>query len=378
MYMKIVLTGGGTGGHFYPLIAVAEEVQRIAKEKKLLTPELYFMAPQPYDEAILYEHGITFIKTPTGKLRRYFSIANFFDVFKTIYGVFKALWDMLILYPDVVFSKGGYGSFPTLVAARFYRIPVIVHESDTVPGKVNAWSGAFAYRVALSYPDARSYFPQDRTAVLGNPIRASIAFAAHDTGKEFFGINPSQKTVLVLGGSQGAVTINEAILDSLAELCTDYAVIHQTGSQNLEDVQKRAAVVLYNHKGQHNYKPYASLDPLNLKMAAGAADVIITRAGSALFEIASWNVPAIIIPITNSNGDHQRKNAFAYARSGAGVVIEENNLTPHVVVAEVRRIVEDGTVHKNMVESAKAFAKTDAAARIAEALLAVGLSHETV
>jgi UDP-N-acetylglucosamine--N-acetylmuramyl-(pentapeptide) pyrophosphoryl-undecaprenol N-acetylglucosamine transferase len=112
-------------------------------------------------------------------------------------------------------------------------------------------------------------------------------------------------------------------------------------------------------------------------MAAGAADVIITRAGSTLFEIALWETPAIVIPITKSNGDHQKKNAFAYARAGAGLVIEENNLTPHVLISEVRRIVETPAISDSMKAAAKSFAKPDAAAKVAEALLAIGLTHET-
>ncbi|HRH25930.1 MAG TPA: UDP-N-acetylglucosamine--N-acetylmuramyl-(pentapeptide) pyrophosphoryl-undecaprenol N-acetylglucosamine transferase [Candidatus Paceibacterota bacterium] len=375
--MKIVLTGGGTGGHFYPLIAVAEEVQRIAKEKKLLTPQLYFMSPHPYDEGILYEHGIRFIKIPGGKVRQYFSIRNFFDVFVTAYGVIKALWDMLVLYPDAVFSKGGYGSFPTLIAARFYRIPIIVHESDTVPGKVNLWSGKIAYRIAVSYPEAAQYFPKDKVAVLGNPVRPSISIASKDTGKEYFGIPAARKTVLVLGGSQGAKIINEAILEALPDLAKEYSVIHQTGTANFEEIKNTSSVVVSDPSILANYKPFPNLDPLHLKMAAGAADVIITRAGSTLFEIALWETPAIVIPITKSNGDHQKKNAFAYARAGAGLVIEENNLTPHVLVSEVRRIVETPAISDSMKAAAKSFAKPDAAAKVAEALLAIGLTHET-
>lgn len=376
--MKIVLTGGGTGGHFYPLIAVAEEVRSISKEKKLIDPEIYFFAPQSYDEGLLYEQGIRYVYTPAGKVRRYFSPLNIVDIFKTIFGVLKTLWSFFIIYPDVVFSKGGFGAFPTLFAARFFRVPVIVHESDTVPGKVNAWSGRFAFKVAVSYVEAANYFPIKKTAVLGNPIRKSVEYAAKDTGKDYYNIPANRKTILILGGSQGAKIINETILEALPELLKEYSVIHQVGKIHIDEMVHMSKVVVTSSQLLEHYKPFASLDPLHLKMAAGAADIIVTRAGSTLFEIASWQVPAIIIPITSSNGDHQRKNAYSYARTGGGIVVEENNLTSNVIVAEVQRILGNAVVYEQMIQGAKTFHKPDAAAKIAEALLAIGVSHETV
>ena len=156
--MKIVFTGGGTGGHFYPIIAVAEEINNIVRERKLLAPQLYYLAPKKYDARALYENNINFRKSPAGKKRRYFSIWNFFDMFKTIFGVIKTTFQLFAIYPDVVFSKGGYASFPTLFAAKLLRIPVIIHESDAVPGKVSLWSGKFAIKIAVSYPEAGFIF----------------------------------------------------------------------------------------------------------------------------------------------------------------------------------------------------------------------------
>ena len=137
--MKILFTGGGSGGHFYPIIAIAQALSDRALEERLILPELFFMAPEPYDERLLFENGITFLRVPTGKLRRYFSLKNVFDLFKTAWGVLKASVMMFRIYPDVVVGKGGFGSFPALFAARFWKIPTIIHESDTVPGRVNKW-----------------------------------------------------------------------------------------------------------------------------------------------------------------------------------------------------------------------------------------------
>ena len=152
--MKIVFTGGGTGGHFYPIIAIVEAIHARVREKRLLEPTIYFYGPAQFDERALYENGITFVKTPAGKIRRYFSILNFFDFFKTLWGIGQTLLSLYRLYPDIVFSKGGYGSMPTLVSARLLKIPVIVHDSDAVPGRSTLYGARFAKKIAVSFDEA--------------------------------------------------------------------------------------------------------------------------------------------------------------------------------------------------------------------------------
>src|SRR6185503_13157636 len=139
--MKILFTSGGSGGHFYPLIAVAEAVNDLVREKKLLEPTLYYAAPDPYDKELLLANNIQFVPTAAGKLRRYFSLLNVIDLFKTGWGILGSMLRTFFIYPDVVFGKGGYASFPMLLAARVFRIPVVIHESDSVPGAVNKWAG---------------------------------------------------------------------------------------------------------------------------------------------------------------------------------------------------------------------------------------------
>ena len=131
--MKILFTGGGTGGHFYPIISVAQEVNNIKEQNKLADVELYYMSPTPFDAGELFNNHLIYKKNYAGKIRRYFSILNFFDLFKTGWGVIRSLWEIFLIYPDVVFGKGGYASFPALFAARLLRIPVVIHESDAVP-----------------------------------------------------------------------------------------------------------------------------------------------------------------------------------------------------------------------------------------------------
>lgn len=168
--MKIVLTGAG-GGHFYPLIAVAERIRKESFIQKMIQPDFFFMSDKPYDEEALYAIDARFIAIPAGKLRVYPSLETFLDIFKTIWGCCVAIAKLYSLYPDVVFAKGGYASFPVLFAARLLSIPVVVHESDTVPGRVTKWAGSFAVRVALSYPQAASAYPVAKTALTGQPIR---------------------------------------------------------------------------------------------------------------------------------------------------------------------------------------------------------------
>lgn len=377
--MKIVFTAGGTGGHFYPIIAVAEEVLRIARERKLIKPRIYYIASHPYDARLLYENEITFRKSSAGKLRQYFSIRNFFDFFKTIKGTLQSLLQLFIVYPDVVFSKGGYDSVPTVFAARILRIPIFIHESDAIPGRANLWASKFAYRIAISYPEAAEYFAKkDRLAYVGNPVRRAVAIPAHHGAYEFLKLDSGIPTILILGGSQGAQRINDLILTALPELIDKYQIIHQTGQKNIKDIEAEAAVILEKSEYKERYKVFGYLNDLALRMSAGIADLIISRAGSgSIFEIAAWEKPSIIIPIPESISRDQRKNAFSYARSGAAVVLEEENIAPHVLISEINRLMENHSLREQMSKEAARFKKPDAAAKIAEELIAVALEHES-
>src|SRR3989344_5923626 len=137
--MKIVFTGGGTGGHFYPLISVGEKDNQIIDHENILGAKLYYVSDSPYDKEMLFENGILYEEIISGKRRTYFSLKNFSDLFKIFFGVLNALFKMFSIYPDVVFGKGGYASFPTIFAARILRIPIVIHESDSAPGRVNKW-----------------------------------------------------------------------------------------------------------------------------------------------------------------------------------------------------------------------------------------------
>lgn len=374
--MKILFTGGGTGGHFYPIIAVAESLYERAKEKKILPPKLYFMAPSRYNPRALFDTDIEYIHVPAGKVRRYFSLLNITDAVKTLYGILVAIIKMYQLYPDVVFGKGGYASFPGLVAARLLRIPVIIHESDSHPGRVNAWAGKFAQKIAISYPESASSFKNQNIAFTGMPVRKEIKDPLSQGAREYLKLEDGTPVIVILGGSQGSQKINDAVLDALPELLTRYEVIHQTGKNNFVSVKQTADVVLKGSAFAYRYHPSDYLNDLSLRMCGGVASIIISRAGSTIFEIASWGVPSIIVPLPKTVSHDQSDNAFSYARTGACTVIEEYNLSSHILVAEIDNIVKNQATTDRMRQKAKEWSHPEAAAKIAEVLLEIGLEHE--
>jgi len=381
--MKILFTGGGTGGHFYPIIAVAEAIEDKVAEKRLLKPSFYYMAPTRYNPRALFDNEIEFVYVPAGKIRRYFSFLNFTDIFKTITGIFIALIRMYSIYPDIVFGKGGYGSFPALVAARILRIPVVIHESDSSPGRVNAWAGKFAKKIAISYPSAADSFKKASEsagggviAFTGSPVRKEVAVPLTNGAHEFLNLENETPVILILGGSQGAQSINDTILDALPELVKKYQIIHQTGRKNFENVKEIAKTTLKDNQYSYRYHPFDYLNDLAMRMSAGAADIVVSRAGSSIFEIALWKKPSIIIPLPESVSHDQTQNAFDYARTGAAIVIEENNLTAHILMSEIDRIMANPRIRGLMAEDAAAFAKPTAAEKIAEVILDLSLEHE--
>src|SRR3989344_619142 len=367
--MKILLTGGATGGHFYPLIAVAEEIHAIVKEDRLLPPELYYLAPTPYNERALFEQGIVYKSVSAGKVRRYFSPLNIIDAFKTAWGIVKAVIEVFKIYPDVIFSKGGYASFPSVLAGRLFRIPIIIHESDSAPGRVNKWAGKFAVRIAVSYEEAGTFFPSEKVAYTGNPIRKEIAMPLKKGAHEFLGLDPAIPTVVVLGGSQGSQKINDTVIDALPQLVSVCQIIHQTGKANLTETKNTAEVILTNNPLKDRYHPFDYLNDLAMRMAAGAADLVVSRAGSTIFEIAAWGVPSIIIPIPERISHDQVKNAFNYARSGSCIVMEEANLSSHIFASEVKRLLDSEKERAAMTLNTKKVAKLDAAHKIARQII---------
>ena len=378
--MKIVFAGGGTGGHFYPIIAITEALQDIVREEHYIEPSLYYLAPQPFDEKALFENSIAYVRIPAGKTRRYFSLRNITDALVSLSGFLMALVALFRIYPDVVVSKGGYASVPIVLAARVLRIPIIIHESDAKPGRANLLAAKWASKIAVAFDSTAEFFPKDvrsRIARTGIPVRKALMRVEQEGARQYLGLESGTPTVFILGGSQGAVRINEVVLSALPELVSFANVIHQTGPANFKNVEAVSKVVLGKDPHASRYHPVNYLDQVSMQRAAGAASLVVSRAGAtSIAEIGLWKKPAILIPIPESISHDQRMNAYAYARTGAATVIEEENLTAHLFVAEIRRIVDDAEISKKMSSAAEGFTDVDAARILAKEVLAIALPHE--
>ena len=211
----------------------------------------------------------------------------------------------------------------------------------------------------------------------GNPVRKEVLLPAREGAHEFLKLQYDLPILLVTGGSQGSQTINDAILDALPQLVEHYQIVHQTGRANFKEVEGRARVVLTESLLAGRYKPFDYLNDLATRMAAGAATLVLSRAGAGnIFESAAWGLPSILIPIPEPISHDQTKNAFAYARHGGAVVVEQSNLTSGLLISEIARILEHPETLHTMQNAAKAFARPDAAKAIANVLLDIALTHE--
>ncbi len=378
--MKIAFTGGGTGGHFYPIIAITEAIEDIVREKRLIAPTLYYLAPEPFDEKALFENSITFIRIPAGKIRRYTSIKNIIDIFITFIGIFTAVITLFRIYPDIVVSKGGFGSVPTVLAARLFHIPIIIHESDSKPGRANLLASKFAKKIAISFDSAAKFFPkrvQKKIARTGTPIRKALTRIETEGALQYLNLEKDIPTLLILGGSQGSVKINETILSALPDLVSFLNVIHQTGRVNFENMVALSKVVLTNNPNASRYHPIGYLDQVSMQRSASIMDIVVSRAGAnSIAEISLWRKPSILIPIPQEISHDQRSNAYAYAQTGAAVVLEEQNLVAHLLVAEIKRIVENTEIAKRMSSAAKGFTDPGSAHILANEILDIALTHE--
>lgn len=369
---RIVLTGGGSGGHVYPLLAVADELKKVPYEL-----EVYYVAPKSSFQPEFLERDIP-VRTILGsKLRRYASIANIFDIPKFFISVIQALVRLYVLMPDLVFSKGGTGAFPVVFAAWFYRIPVVIHESDAAPGLTNRLSAKFSKKICISFESVENFFPKIKIVPTGNPIREELIQASREEitqRKLSLGFKEEMPLLFILGGSQGSVRINRFVLDNLDKLLRDFQVYHQVGSANIGESELLADSMMQqlDSETKHRYKIAGFLSLREMKKAYAAADIVISRSGASdIFEIAAFGKPSLLIPLAESGNDHQRLNAYEYAKGGAAVVIEESNLTLHVVESQIAKILNEKDTYAAMSAAAKAFSKPDAAKAIAGELLDV-------
>lgn len=370
-YMRILFTGASTGGHIFPIIAIARQIKKNRTQSE--PSEMFFLGPADFSLDYLKKEDIKVKTIFAGKIRRYFSFWTILDFFKLIVGFIQSLYYLWRLMPDVIFSKGGYGGVPVVLAAWFYKIPVITHESDTIPGLANRITAKIAEKVIVSFESAKEHLPSRKTALLGNPVRQDMieACLADDEekiqkAKADLGIKTQRPIILVLGGSQGAYKINEIIFKTLPELLKNYEVIHQCGRKNYDDFSEMIKQT-DNDSGLYHLFPF--LDQDKLSKAYLASDLVISRAGSVVFEISACRKPSILIPLSNSAGNHQQKNAFTCGRLGMSVVLEEANLTPNLFLKEVAGLLGDSEKRQKMIRNTENLSYPEAAQNIVEILI---------
>ena len=380
--MKIFFIGGGSGGHFFPLIAVAEAINDLVVEEHFVSPKLYYFSSTPFSKSELYKANIKYIYCPSGK-RRIGSdiktkILNFFDLFKIFFGFFVAMFTLTKYYPDVIFSKGGYCAFPGLLAAKILKIPVVIHDSDSIPGRVSLWSAKFAKKIAISYPEAEYYFTdkqKKKIALTGNPIRKEMLKREVKDSFDKMDLDPYTPVVFVIGGSVGSKFVNENILDVLPKLIEKYQVIHQTGSKNFHDVLIQTNGMLRESPFKNRYRPFPTLNSYFMRVAMSVAKVIITRAGSVLFEISVWEKPSIVIPLPQSISRDQKLNAYAYSRLTGAIVIEQRNLKPSILLSEINTLMNNTNKYNDIVRNIRQSIRPSASKTIARELLNISIKH---
>ena len=368
---RVVLTGGGSGGHTYPLLAVAETLRNRALDMHF-DLELTYLGPNDAYAHLLKDAGIRMKFVAAGKIRRYLSLKNVTDIPKFFIGFLQAVAKLYAVMPDVVFSKGGTGAFPVVLAARWYRIPVVIHDSDAKPGLTNIVSSFFAKRIFISYAAAGKYFNPNITTRTGVPVRRAL-FAnptTRELAKEALGFDPAKPLVLVVGGSQGADRINNFVLANLNDLVNEAQILHQTGPANFAEVKRLSDAAIIGASFVNRYAAVPYLDDRNMSLALTAADLAVSRAGStALFEFAAFGVPAILVPLVSGSNGHQSMNAYDFTKNGAGVVIEEANLFPGIFLSEVRKVLGDPELRGRMSAAAKQFFVPNAADMIVDGIL---------
>lgn len=365
--MKILFTGGGTGGHVVPIIAITREIRRIYQKKDL---QFFYLGPKDdFGRVLLSQEGIKIRTILAGKIRRQTDwkglLENFVDVcFKIPVGVIQSFFYLFFISPDLIFSKGGFGSIPGAIAGKLLFVPMFLHESDIAPGKANQFLSGFALEIFVSFPRTE-FFPLRKMILVGNPVRRELLEGSREEARSFFKLSSNKPVVLILGGSQGAQRINDKILEILSQLLESFEVIHQCGENNFESVKSESKVVINENLGK-SYHLYPFLKEPELRQAYAVCDIIISRAGSgSIFEIAAVGKPSFLIPLPEAAQNHQVKNAYAYQESGAAIVIEENNFTSRFFLERLKSLFNQPNELNKMTQAAKDFARPGAGRIIA-------------
>jgi UDP-N-acetylglucosamine--N-acetylmuramyl-(pentapeptide) pyrophosphoryl-undecaprenol N-acetylglucosamine transferase len=353
--ITIAFTGGGTGGHIFPGLAVAAYLQ------KLVSCRVFWIGSNAgMDRGVVEEGGLEFFGVPAGKLRRNFSPRNFTDLFKVLGGFLAARKILKREKPLLLFSKGGFVSVPPCAAAASLKIPVFTHESDYSPGLATRINARFAVRIFTAFQDTAAFFPagiRGRVVRAGNPIRPEFRSGDPALGRAFLGVREGDRILLVLGGSLGARQLNELVRAALPALTRLYVVVHQTGPKTEWDVPASG-----------RYKPYPFIRG-ELPHVIAAAELVLCRSGAGtVWECAAAGKPLALVPLAGpgTRGD-QEENAGYLEKKGAAVVLS-GAASPETLLEAVGALAGDGEKRKAMGEAAFRFAAPDGARIIAEAI----------
>ena len=358
MEKKIVLTGGGTAGHCYPNLALVPELEKKGYD---IT---YIGSYDGIEKNLVEAENIRYYGIATGKLRRYFDLKNFTDPFRVIKGFTEARHILRVISPDAVFSKGGFVSVPVVKAAASLKIPVVIHESDMTPGLANKLSYSSASRICCSFKDTLSSIPNDKGVFTGSPIRLSLLDGDPGKAKSFVNMrDEGYPYLMIIGGSQGAQHVNEAIRSALPQLTHRYNVIHLCGKGKLDPTLNRYA-------GYMQYE-YISDELADLY---ALADVVVSRAGSnAIFEILALKKPNLLIPLSTagSRGD-QILNAKAFSENGYSKVLSEEEMDTDTLLASIDEVYGNRDAYINAMNYAPENNAVGAICEIIDSVLQAG------
>lgn len=320
---KIVLTGGGSAGHVIPNLALIDALQTANWTID------YIGSSTGIERKLIRKRNIRYHSIASGKLRRYFSWQNFIDPFKIVYGIVQSFLLLRKLKPNVVFSKGGFVSFPVVLAAWLNNIPAIIHESDATPGLANRLSFPFCKTICVTFPEAKTAFkdPQ-KVVVTGTPLRASLFQGDKQQGKSLCHFNNDMPVIMLYAGGSGSVKLNQVLRESLPKLLPQFNVIHLCGKGNLN-----------SHYHYENYKQLEYADE-ELPDLLAAADIVIARSGAnSLYELLALKKPHILIPLPRSasRGD-QILNAKYYQERGLSQVLWEEALNTATLINKVEQV----------------------------------------
>lgn len=323
MSKKIVLTGGGTAGHVTPNLALLPALKEAGYDV------YYIGAKEGIEKKLVADFNIPYYGVSTGKLRRYFDLKNFSDPFRVIKGYFEAKKVLKEIKPDIVFSKGGFVSVPVVRAAKAKRIPTIIHESDLTPGLANKLCIPAARKICCNFPETMEFVPKNKGVLTGTPIREELLSGNKALGLNFVGFTPLKPVLMVMGGSQGARSINNMLRICLPDLLERFQIIHLCGKGNLDES-------LENTEGYRQFEYIKN----ELKDLFAAADIVVSRAGAnAIFELLALRKPAVLIPLPTGRGD-QILNADSFKSQGFASVLKEEDMSREAFLYEVNNLFE--------------------------------------